>query len=95
MLEDYGVEINEYLIDELREAVNHNLDYVYTHFSDQKGKNRWGALCSCMDWITVAIRYIKNYPELSNDIDIRAMQVYSSYLQSTSSLNPLSNFTAL
>jgi hypothetical protein len=30
MLEDYGVEINEYLIDELREAVNHNLDYVYT-----------------------------------------------------------------
>ncbi|EMF0803803.1 TPA: hypothetical protein ACV5CR_001341 [Klebsiella aerogenes] len=77
MLEDYGVEINEYLIDELREAVNHNLDYVYTHFSDQKGKNRWGALCSCMDWITVAIRYIKNYPELSDDIDIRAMQVYS------------------
>lgn len=77
MLEDYGVIIDEFLIDEFREQINENLDYSYNHFSNKEGKDQWGALCSCMDWITVSVRYIKRYPELSDDIDVKAMQIYS------------------
>ncbi|MBJ9830707.1 hypothetical protein I5678_17015 [Citrobacter freundii] len=77
MLEDYGVEIDGLLIDEFRDKVNLKPDFVEAYFSNRQGKNQLSVLHSCMDWLTVSIRYIQNYPELSDDIDIKAMQIYS------------------
>ncbi|WP_217546428.1 hypothetical protein [Pantoea sp. GbtcB22] len=77
LLQDYQVEINPEIISEFRDVVNSNDHFVCDYFKNRNGKNLWNAICSCMDWITVTVRYINNYPEISKDMDVKAMQIYS------------------
>lgn len=73
-------ETNEGLSDELitkfRDKVN-EYGFVYFYYSNKDSKNYWNPICSCMDWISVAIRSIINAEPLSRDIDVRSMQLYS------------------
>ena len=48
----------------------HNL---YAQVIDKYHKNLCNPICSCMDWITVSIRFLQNSPELSENIDVRVM----------------------
>ncbi|MFO7729407.1 MAG: hypothetical protein R6V86_01450 [Spirochaetia bacterium] len=71
------IELNAELIGDFREKVNGNLNFVYNQYHDKDGKNNWHLICSCMDWITVAVRYLNKIPRFSDDIDIKVIQVYS------------------
>ncbi|MDU2730681.1 hypothetical protein [Pantoea sp.] len=77
LLQDYQVELSPEIISGFRNAVNDNNSFLFNYFKNRSGKNHWNAICSCMDWISVAVRYINNYPELSRDMDVKAMQIYS------------------
>ncbi|NDO82100.1 hypothetical protein CJP72_15410 [Citrobacter sp. NCU1] len=77
MLEKYNVHFDYEVIEDFRDEVNNNSDFAFKYFQNKDGKNLWNPICSCMDWISVAIRYINNYPELSSDLDVKAMQIFS------------------
>lgn len=68
--------ISDELIGEFRKAVNEK-NFAYFYFRNRNGKNQWNVICSCMDWITVSIRSMMHSGELSNNIDVRVMQVFS------------------
>jgi hypothetical protein len=71
------IKLNSELIGDFRETVNGNHDFIYNQYRDKDGKNNWHLICSCMDWITVAVRYLNKQPKFSDDIDIKVIQVYS------------------
>lgn len=73
---DFGVTIDDTLITDFRDVVNER-DFAYSYFINRNGKNQFSPICSCMDWISVSVRYLMNFPKLSEDIDVKAMQVYS------------------
>lgn len=64
-------------ISNFRDLINSNSSFVRKEYGNKDGKNFWNIVCSCMDWITVAIKYLKSIDELDEDLDIKAMQVYS------------------
>lgn len=64
-------------ISEFRDLVNSNSNFVCNDFRDKNGKNHWNLVCSCMDWLSVSIRYLQNTPELDKNIDVRVMQIFS------------------
>lgn len=69
--------VNDNLIVNFREKVNSNSGFVYHLYHSQDGKNHWNIICSCMDWISVSIRFLSNNFQLNEDIDVRVMQFYS------------------
>lgn len=73
---DFGVTIDDTLITDFRDVVNEG-EFAYSYFINRYGKNQFSPICSCMDWISVSVRNLMNFPELSEDIDVKAMQVYS------------------
>lgn len=64
-------------ISDFRELVNSNSGFVCNVYRNKDGKNYWNIICSCMDWLTVSIRYLQNAPELDSNIDVRVMQMFS------------------
>lgn len=66
----------ETLIEKFRNTVNRK-DFVLFKYQDANGKNHWHAICSCMDWITVAVRSINLLGMLPKDIDMKVMHIYS------------------
>ena len=66
---------DKHIID-FRDTVN-KYNFVYYKYSDINGKNLFNPICSCMDWISVAIRSIDNAPKISNNIDVKVMQIFS------------------
>lgn len=68
--------ISDDQINKFRSVVNAN-NFTYFHFRDRNGSNQWNVICSCMDWISVSIRSLMHSDGLSNNIDVRAMQVFS------------------
>lgn len=76
IIKAFSISLNDSLINDFRDAVNDG-EFVYHYFANKDGRNQFNPICSCMDWITVAVRSISNFPELSDDIDVKAMQVYS------------------
>tara|TARA_B100002003_G_C14072957_1_gene516209 strand:- start:339 stop:1049 length:711 start_codon:yes stop_codon:yes gene_type:complete len=63
-----------------RNFVNANNNFVFHNYKNKNGSNQWNIICSCMDWIDVAIRsfiHISQTPELNADIAVRTMQIYS------------------
>jgi len=70
-------QVDDELITRFREAVNDNHMFVFHAYSNRNGKNQWNPICSCMDWISVAIRSIYGAPLFSKDIDVKVMQIYS------------------
>lgn len=71
------IDINDKKIKDFRELVNDNSSFVCKQYKNINNKNLWNPICSCMDWITVSIRFLQDSPELSENIDIRVMQMYS------------------
>lgn len=69
--------INDELIKKFRETVNKNSGFVYETYHDQNGKNLWNIICSCMDWISVSVRFLSENIELDKNIDVRVMQFFS------------------
>ena len=69
--------INDKIIVNFQNIINSNDNFVLHTYLDRNGKDQWSLICSCMNWITVAIRHLKNFPILNSDPDIRGMQIYS------------------
>lgn len=65
------------LITEFRDMINSNNNYVLFKYFNNKGRNQWHIICSCMDWISVSVNFMYSLPELSKDIDQKSMQIYS------------------
>lgn len=76
IIEEFSIALDDTLIEEFRDTVNEQ-EFAYNYYHNKDGKNLFNLICSCMDWISVSVRYIKNFPELSDDIDVKSMQVYS------------------
>lgn len=70
-------QVDDGLITRFRDVVNDNHMFVFHTYSNRNGKNQWNPICSCMDWISVAIRSIYGAPSFSTDIDVKVMQIYS------------------
>lgn len=64
-------------ISDFRDLVNSNSSFVYKKYRNNNGKNHWNLICSCMDWISVSIRFLQNAPEPNKNIDIRVMDMFS------------------
>jgi hypothetical protein len=71
------IDVSDEKINNFRELVNDNSSFVCKQYKNKNGKNLWHPICSCMDWITVSIRFLQDAPELSDNIDVRVMQMYS------------------
>ncbi len=69
--------VSDELITRFRDVVNDNNMFVFSFYSNRNGKNQWNPICSCMDWISVAIRSIQNSPIFSANIDVKVMQIYA------------------
>lgn len=66
------------LIGKFRERVNKN-NYVFNKYRNIDGKNKWNCICSCMDWVSVAISYLSENPipvQHGND-DLTSVNVYT------------------
>lgn len=53
--------VTKELISQFRKRVNKN-NYVLTKYRNIDGKNKWSCICSCMDWISVAIEVPQRTP---------------------------------
>ena len=53
--------VTKELIGQFRDRVNKN-NYVLNKYRNIDGKNKWSCICSCMDWIYVAISYLSENP---------------------------------
>lgn len=69
--------VNDNLIVKFRDTVNSNSDFVLHSYQSRDGKNHWNIICSCMDWISVSIRFLSKNISLDEDIDVRVMQFFS------------------
>lgn len=72
-----NIVIKDEKISDFRDLVNSNSSFVYKKYSDNNGKNHWNLICSCMDWLSVSIRFLQNAPEPNKNIDIRVMDIFS------------------
>ncbi|HAK1274665.1 TPA: hypothetical protein H1128_001867 [Listeria monocytogenes] len=59
------------VIKQCRNTINGNNNFIRFHFveysttSDKEKKNLWSKICSCMDWIEVALAGLQEYPQFS------------------------------
>lgn len=70
--------VTKELIGQFRDRVNKN-NYVLNKYRNIDGKNKWSCICSCMDWISVAISYLSENPipiQYGND-DLTSVNVYT------------------
>lgn len=64
-------------ITNFRNIVNGNDQFVYHTYINNSGKDQWSLICSSMNWITVAIKYLEKFPQLDTNPDVKGMQIYS------------------
>lgn len=69
--------VNPDLIKDFRIKVNDNSYFALEWYKNIDGRNHWNLICSCMDWIDVAIDYITHKPVESGNINIKCMQAYT------------------
>ncbi len=69
--------VSDEKINNFRDLVNSNSNFIYITYSNKNEKNLWNLICSCMDWLTVSIRHLQNAPALDENIDLRVMQMFS------------------
>ncbi|MPM47950.1 hypothetical protein SDC9_94671 [bioreactor metagenome] len=69
--------LNTTLIRSFREKVNSHSSYVYNKYRDIDNKNHWNLICSCMDWITVSVKFLTTEINYDKDIDVRVMGLFS------------------
>ena len=65
------------ILNEFREFINDNIDYMVDVYADKHGRNQWNCICACMNWIEVALDNISNIEYDEKNINIKCMQVYS------------------
>ncbi|MGL5713131.1 MAG: hypothetical protein ACRCXT_23630 [Paraclostridium sp.] len=65
------------ILNEFREFVNDNLDYMIDVYANNNGRNQWNCICACMNWIEVALDNISCIEYDEKNINIKCMQVYS------------------
>lgn len=68
--------LDESYITNFREEVNKR-DFIHFKYKDVDGKSLWNAICSCMDWITVAVRSINSIGEIPRDIDGKVTTLFT------------------
>lgn len=71
------MDIDDKLIIEFRKIINSNSNFVRNSYIPRNGKNLWNIICSCMDWISVSIRFLSSNIEMHEEIDVRVMQFFS------------------
>lgn len=64
------------ILNEFREFVNDNIDYMVDVYADKHGRNQWNCICACMNWIEVALDNISNIEYDEKNINIKCMQAY-------------------
>ena len=64
------------LIIKFRDKVNSNSYFVLQRYKNMNEKNQWNIICSCMDWISVAIRNLYDMKNDNTNIDVLSMQTY-------------------
>lgn len=64
------------IIDAFREEINEYRDFIIQKYAKSRDKNHWNCICSAMDWMTVASRYIDNKKHYSENIDDMSMEIY-------------------
>lgn len=69
--------IDEKIIQNFRNKVNGNANFVFQTYKDRNGSNHWNIICSCMDWINVAVSNLKKIEISDRDQDLMAMNVFS------------------
>lgn len=69
--------INQQLIKEFRLKVNSNSFFALHNYRNKDGRNHWNLICSCMDWIDVAIDYITNRDIDKDKINVKCLQAYT------------------
>jgi len=69
--------IDEVLIRKLRSTVSDNSEFLYYEYSDVNGKNLWNCICSCMDWIEIAVDYINSFEFTSENSHRMSMNIFS------------------
>ncbi len=72
------LEIDPNLIDNFRDKVHDHNDFIRIHFVDYKmkngvkGKDIWSKICSCMDWLTVAVEGIE-IPKYNENMNLASL----------------------
>ena len=79
IIKKFRAELDFALIDDFRDVVNEG-EFAYHYFVNKDGKNQFSPMCSCMDWISVSIRYIKNFPDFS-ELKLRMMLYHYHHQQ--------------
>lgn len=74
---DFSEKLGTDQISKFRNFINSNNYFVLNKYKNIHGKNKWSIICSCMDWITVAVDYINSIEIKSNNENIMSMQIYS------------------
>jgi hypothetical protein len=71
------MDLTDKLIDDFRETVNSNSGFVFHYYHSKEEKNYFHIVCSCMDWISVAIRFLSKDITPDVNVDVRVMQFFS------------------
>lgn len=66
------------IVEQFRKKINDDEDFIiHTYINNIDNKNYWNCICSAMDWMTVASRYLDNNEiNCNNDIDELSMETY-------------------
>lgn len=65
------------LIKTFRNRVNRDSYFTLHKYKNRNGKNHWNLICACMDWIDVAVNYLRNNQFDTQNINAMSMQVYT------------------
>lgn len=70
--------INRELISKFKERI-HKDNFVLNKYRNINGKNLWSCICSCVDWISVAVTYLSENqtPQFTVNDDLTSVNVYT------------------
>jgi hypothetical protein len=71
------MDLTDELIVDFRETVNSNSGFVFHLYHSKEGNNYWNIICSCMDWISVSVRFLSKDIVPDENVDVRVMQFFS------------------
>lgn len=69
--------LDDRLINEFRTYVNLHSEMFVVEYKNVKGKNLWNCICSCMDWIDIAVEFLRTFRRSSELSHQMSMNIYS------------------